>query len=430
MKRRPALFGMPQLLATLLVVGLAPQLASSADWSQFRGPDGSGTSDETGLPLEWSAQENIAWKTDLPGPGTSSPIVVGERIFLTYYTGYGLSEERPGDLSQLGRHLACIQRRDGKPLWSQPIPNRGPDEEFQGFQALHGFASSTPVSDGQRVYVFAGTSGVAAFDISGRPLWLQSVGTGTHNWGSATSPVLHENLVIVNASVESGALVALDKNRGNQVWRAEGIARAWNTPILVQAPDGGTELVISMQGAVVGYDPSTGKELWRCRGIDDYIVPSAIAHEGVVYAIGARQNTALAVRAGGRGDVSESHVLWRIGKGSNVSSPVYYEGHLYWISESRGVAYCVDAATGEVKYEERVSPRPDRVYASPVAADGKVYYVSREEGTFVVAARPEYELLAHNDLSPDTSVFNGTPAVSNGQLLLRSNQSLYCIGTK
>ena len=211
---------------------------------------------------------------------------------------------------------------------------------------------------------------------------------------------------------------------------------ARNTPVLVDVPGGGTELVVSMpgkpEGSIVGYDPKTGNELWRCRGIPDtgYVCPSVVADNGVIYAIGGRKNTALAVRAGGRGDVTDSHVLWRTAKGSNVTSPVYYQGHLYFIHEKQGLAYCLDAKTGDSVYAERLDPRPGIVYSSLTVADGKLYAVSQHNGTFVLAAEPKFKLLAHNMLGDDDSRANASLAVHNGQLLLRNDRYIYCIGAK
>ncbi len=167
--------------------------------------------------------------------------------------------------------------------------------------------------------------------------------------------------------------------------------------------NGSSELVVSVagrpEGRIVGFDPKTGNELWRSRGIPDgYVCPSVVAHDGVVYAIGGRRNTALAVRAGGRGDVSDSHILWTTNKGSNVSSPVYYEGHLYWVHENQGLAYCLDAKTGETVYAERLAPRPGLVYSSITAADGKLYAVSQHNGAYVLAAKPQFELLRTTSL--------------------------------
>jgi outer membrane protein assembly factor BamB len=216
---------------------------------------------------------------------------------------------------------------------------------------------------------------------------------------------------------------------GKEAWRAPGIGSAWNTPVLVTAPSNELELVISVQDRLLGLNPDTGKELWRAEGVHCYVCPSVVAHDGMVYAIGGG-HTALAVRAGGRGDVTKTHVLWRTNKGSNVSSPVYHDGHLYWASDNGGTVYCQDAATGKFLYQERLKPSSGLIYASPVLADGKLYFVSQRTGTYVVAARPKYELLAHNVIQGDDSRTNASLAVSNGQLLLRTDQTLYCIGPR
>jgi outer membrane protein assembly factor BamB len=401
----------------------------AADWLQFRGPGGLGVAPDQGLPATWSATENIVWKTDLPGPGGSSPIVVGSKIFLTCYSGYGIPGEKASAMDALKRHLVCLDRASGKVLWTSDVASELPETPYQGYQALHGYSSGTPVSDGQNIYVFFGKTGVFAFDLNGKQLWQASVGTRIHGWGSGTSPVLSGDLVIVNASVESGALVALHKKTGKQVWTARGMQSSWNTPVLVNV-GGRQELVVSVSGRLLAFEPQTGAPLWTCHGVDDYVCPSVIGHEGVIYAIGGRSNTAVAVRAGGKGDVTKTHTLWRLNRGSNVSSPVYHDGHLYWASESRGIVYCVDAKKGEVVYEERLKPTSDRIYASPVVADGKLFYVSRNRGAYVLAAKPEFQFLAHNTIAGDTSVFNGSPAITDGQLLLRSDRCLYCIGNK
>ncbi len=419
-------------LTCLLQLGLGAWVftlaaTATADWPQFRGAGGRGQSGETGLPAQWDARSNIAWKTDLPGPGASSPVTFGEKIFLTCYSGYGIDEGSPGEASQLKRHVLCLDPQDGKVLWNAVQPSTQEEGAYQGFTALHGYASSTPAVDAEAIYVFFGATGAAAYSHDGRQLWLTSCGTKTHEWGSANSPVRYENLVIINASVESGALIALDKKTGKEVWRQEGMVESWSTPALVKT-DAGWELVAQVKGKILGFDPASGKPLWSCQGIDDYVCPSVVAEGDVAFLIGGRRATAIAVRAGGRGDVTATHKLWEIKKGSNVPSPVVHEGYLYWAHDSRGTVYCVDAKTGKDAYEERLEPRPGRIYASPLAADGKLYYVSRDAGVFVVAAKPEFELLAHNKIESDTSVFNGSLAVADGRLLLRSDRALYCIG--
>ncbi|MEK6260858.1 MAG: PQQ-binding-like beta-propeller repeat protein, partial [Planctomycetota bacterium] len=269
---------------------------------------------------------------------------------------------------------------------------------------------------------------VFAFDLEGNQLWQADVGSKTHGWGTSASPVLHKGLVFINASVESESLVALDRKTGEEKWRAGGIRESWSTPLVVTADSGREELIVPTQGKVLAFDPETGQELWSCKtDIGWYMVPSVVAAEGVIYCLGGRSGiAALAVRAGGSGDVTETHRLWTSTKGSNVSSPVYHDGHLYWMHEQRGVAYCAKAASGEIVYEQRLE-RAGQVYSSALQADGRLYYLTREGKTFVLAAKPEFEQLALNAFD-DRSVFNGSPAVAGKQLLIRSDQFLYCLG--
>ncbi len=412
---------------SIVVVLLVPVLCG-ADWPQFRGPGGSGVSDDTGLPQSWTAEENVVWKTALPGFGASSPIVLGEKIFLTAYSGYGLDSDEPGEQAELRLHVLCADRKTGEIVWDKSTEARPGGQEYGRMIGLHGYASGTPATDGQAVYTFFGRSGVKAYDLDGELLWSALVGDGTHGWGSGTSPILTDKLVIINASVESQSLVALEKSTGEEVWRAEGINRSWATPALINLDEGKQEIVVSMEGEVRGYDPASGEQLWNCKAVQDYVTPLVIAHEGIVYVTGGRKPLTLAIRAGGTGDVTESHVLWRIKKTSKITSPLLHDGHLYWVSQ-RGAAACIDAASGEVIYEERlkISGGGDKVYASLALADGKLYAVSRQGGTFVLAVGEEFKQLAHNELG-DESVFNATPVFSDGKLLLRSDRYLYCIG--
>lgn len=416
---------------------LVSSSAWAADWPQFRGPRGLGSSPEQNLPVQWSSDEKIAWKTKLPGLGTSSPIVVGDRVYLTCYAGYAESIENPGSMNDLVRYVVAVDRQSGEIVWAREFAPALPESEYSGGNnSRHGYASSTIASDGQRLYVFFGKSGVYCLDLSGDEIWHADVGSGTRGWGSSNSPVLYKGLVIVNASVESQQLVALDKLNGQQVWSYDGVRGSWNTPLLVPSPNGDSELVISLpgspEGRIVGIDPATGEELWYCAGIPDrgYVVPSVVAEKGIVYAIGGRRNTAVAVRIGGRGDVTDTHVLWTTNKGSNVASPVYHEGYLYWVHERQGTAICLDAQSGEVVYQKRLEPRPGLVYSSALVADDKIYIVSQYEGTYVLAAKPEFELLAHNVLEEDESRVNACPIAHDSQLLMRTDSHLYCIGRK
>lgn len=407
----------------------AVSTALGADWRQFRGPGGLGTSDEKGLPVEWSAEKNIAWKVTLPGAGASCPVTQGNRVFVTCYSGYGLDTKNPGTMEDLRRHLLCLDRATGKTLWSKEFQPVFPEHKYAGEGSYHGYAASTPVIEGERLYVFFGKSGVYCFDLGGKEIWHTLVGKNTSGWGSGTSPILYKDTLIVNASVESGALVALNKSTGMEVWRSPGISSAWNTPVLVTTPEKTQELVVSIQNWIVGINPDTGKELWRADGVHRYVCPSVVTHAGIVYAIGGG-STSLAVKSGGQGDVTKTHVLWRLNKGSNVGSPIYHNGHLYWASDSGGLVHCQEAATGKEVYAERLKPPSDKIWASPVLADGKLYYVSKENGTYVVAAQPTFQQLAHNVIEGDKSRSNASLAVSDGQLFLRNDQYLYCIGKR
>ncbi len=407
----------------------ASNSAVAEDWVQFRGPDSAGIGHAEGLPTTWSATENVVWKRELPGPGGSSPIVLGERVFITSYSGYAESIDAPGDMTKLKRHLLCLDRATGDVVWEKEFAAKMPESEYEGGNnSRHGYATSTPITDGKSLYVFMGINGVYSFDLDGKEQWKSDVGSGTHGWGSATSPVLYKNLLIINASVESGALVALDKTSGKEVWRTPGIDRAWCSPVLVEV-DGKTEVVMNLPNVVAAYAPETGEALWTCAGVpDNYVCPSVIAKDGVVYAVGGRKSETIAVKAGGKGDVTESHLLWRTREGNNVTSPVLVDGYLYWLHESRGKAYCLDAATGNVVYEEELEPRPGLVYASITDADGKLYAPSQDNGTYVLTAGPKFEQLAVNTFSDDTSRVNGSIVVSNNQLLMRTDKSIYCIG--
>lgn len=413
-------------LCTVLCLLVASTL-SAADWTGFRGLGGMGMSDAKNVPLNWSSTENIVWQVDLPGPGASSPITLGDRVFITCYSGYGLKPNE-GDQKNLRRHLLCLDRNNGKIIWKKQFEPKLPEHAYQGEGSYQGYAGSTPTTDGERLYVFFGKSGVYCFDLEGNETWHVSVGEGTSGWGSGGSPVLYGNLLFINASVESGSMFALDKLTGKEVWKTRGIGSAWNTPLVIGNKDE-AELVVSIQDHVVALSPGDGKEIWRAEGVHRYVCPSVVSHDKIVYAIGGG-SASLAVRAGGKGTVTESHGVWRKGKGSNVCSPIYYEGHLYSVSDEGGVVCCQNAANGDFVFQTRPEPAPVRVWSSPVLVDGKLYIVSQHSGTYVVAAKPKYELLAHNVFADDDSRTNASPAVGDGRLYLRTDRRLYCIGAK
>lgn len=416
-----------QNVPTLPVSTAAAERSTTAgsNWPGFRGPGGMGVAGSTGLPLEWSETKNVVWKTALPGSGASSAVTWGDRIYVTCYTGYFVPHEPGGRMEDLQRHLLALDRDTGKILWNTPVPAKLPEEERI---RDHGFAASTPAVDADRIYVFFGKSGVFAFDHKGQQQWQADVGSRTHGWGSAASPVLHGDLVFINASVESTSLVALNRRTGEEVWRARGVREAWNTPLVVTSAAGRRELLVARQGAILAFQPEDGTPLWTCEtDISWYMVPTPVAAEGVVYYLGGRSGiSSLAVRTGGSGEVTGSHRLWTTRNGSNVSSPLYHNGHLYWANDAQGIAFCVHAESGDVVYQQRLD-RIGQVYASPVLADGRVYYLGRGGKTIVLAGRPEFEQLAVNTLE-DGSRFDAAPAVDGDRLLIRSEKFLYCLG--
>lgn len=442
----------------LVIVGLMVGTLSAADWPRFRGPNGTGVSPDA-VPNEWGPEKNVKWSIDLPGRGVSSPIVVGDKVFVTCYSGYGV-ERGTGRLEDLKRHLLCVDRTDGKVLWEQKIDAVLPEDEYEGAGVpAHGYASHTPASDGERVYVFFGKTGVLAFDLEGNKLWQTSVGTesGQQRWGSAASPLVYEDLVIVNASDESEAVVALDKKTGQERWRKEAsmLANTWSTPIVVESKTG-PEVILAVDGETWAFDAPSGKFKWHSKGTTGRSGPnhSVIPGDGVVYSLGG---SAVAVRVGGSGEVPDSDLVWEGQGGGRFASPILHNGRLFAVNGA--VLACYDAETGDRIYQARLSrgdggqqaregrgpgnpgSPPGRGgrggwgggggfgaqdYASPVLA-GENLMITMGDGTFyVVKASDSYELVATNKLA-DSSGFGATPALSDGEIFVRSHAKLYCI---
>ncbi len=413
-----------QALTQVVKSAASPSAPTANNWSAFRGPSGQGVTATSSLPLNWSESKNISWKIAMPGPGASSPIVFDDHIYITAYSGFFVPDQPGGTQKDLKRHLLCLDRKTGKEVWQKIIPAKLPEEERI---RDHGFAANTPAADKDRVYCFFGKTGVMAFSHDGKELWTTDVGSNTHGWGTSASPTLYKDLVFINASVESESLVALERKTGKEVWRAGGIKEAWNTPQVVTNVDGKPELIVATQGSIQAFNPDTGKPLWTCAtDITWYMVPSVVAHEGIVYCLGGRSGVAsLAVKSGGKGDVTNTHRLWTSFKGSNVTSPVFHDGHLYFMNDNHEIAYCAKADTGDLAYEKRMN-RSGQVYASALLAGDRIYYLTREGRTFVVTAKPTFEELAVNDLK-DGSLFNGSFAVDGSRVLIRSDKFLYAI---
>ncbi|MCC6510131.1 MAG: PQQ-like beta-propeller repeat protein [Pirellulaceae bacterium] len=446
-------------------------LVPAADWSRFRGPNGSGIStDAHELPSEFSPTKNLQWKGPLPGPGSSSPIVVGNRVLVTCWTGYGVSREEPGDMKALKLHLLCFDRNTGKQLWDRSVDPYYPEEEYSGMFAEHGYASHTPASDGERVYVFFGKAGIHAFDMEGKPLWNKSVGTGIgfRNWGTSSSPVLYKDLVIVTAAAESQALVAFNKRTGEQVWKqeADGLTGTWGTPVLVEVDSSRTDLVIGVPFEIWGINPDTGKLRWYCEASqDESFCSSVVASGDTVYAIEGRSGGAFAVRAGGKDDVTKTHMVWSGSNRNRIGTPVVVDGKLLYMYSK--VINCVDAKTGAEIYQGRLTAKPGSApagapadagagqprgpggfggfgggrggrgggmggmggqdYSSPVVGDGKLYYVARNGDIYVLQLGSSFKQLSVNRLTEETEDFSGSPAISDKQIFIRSSKHLYSV---
>jgi outer membrane protein assembly factor BamB len=442
---RAALVTVQVILATVPI---------AANWPQWRGPSGLGVSDESGLPTTWSARENIAWSAALRGLGSSSPIVWGDQVFVT--SQVGRTRLQPGPHPMLARDDATLvmrekpiggrrddptagadpaflivesfSRSDGRRLWEYRVEARGP---FPDLHEKHNLATPTPVTDGERLFAWFGTGQIAALDLRGRVVWEKHLGQDYSpfdiNWGHGSSPVLYKDLVILLCDHESASyLLALDARTGTLRWKADrGQGRAsYSTPLVVPGPEG-DELLVNSSERIDGYDLATGELRWYADAPRQTPIPSAVFHEGLIYITrGYRNSPYMALRPGGRGDVSASHVVWRApGGGSYAASLVHYEGLLYFTNDV-GVLTCADAKTGQRVWQTRL----DGVFfASPVAADGKIYFASETGETIVVKAGRVAAILARNDLGERLVA---SPAISKGQIFLRSDGRLFTIGSR
>lgn len=387
--------GLIALVAAIVTQSAFVHAQNADEWTQFRGPNGQGIAATAKLPVKWSKTENILWKIDLPGPGASSPVIFKDRIYLTCFTGFGV-QGMPGKMENLERHLLCVDK-DGKIVWQKAIKAKLP--ETPTMREGHGYASSTPVVDGEHIYVYYGITGAFAFDHKGNQVWQADLGDKINGFGSANSPILFGDMVIFNASIESESLFALDRRTGKEKWRVRGIRESWNSPIVVDV-DSKKQLVFAIMGKVLGLEPLTGEQIWSCATeIGWYMVPGLVERDGLIFCTGGRSSQAFAVKTGGKGDVSRTHRAFTFNRGTNVSSPLWHDGHVYWFNDNTATAFCADMKTGKIVFEEKLE-RANQVYGSPVLADGKIYCIDRSGKTYVIAAKPTFQVLATNDLGP------------------------------
>lgn len=432
--------------ATVCSIGSVSVSSSAlgADWTRFRGPNGSGLSDSSSVPTSWDEKSNMKWSIDLPGPGSSCPIVLGDRVFVTAYSGYGTNVDSPGNPSDLKRHVLCIDRTNGKKVWEKTIDSTVDEDPYTGFISEHGFSSSTPATDGELLFVACGKTGLIALNMKGDEVWRRSLGTKSDpaQWGDGSSPIIYKDLVIINAGNTDHALVALDKKTGEIKWRIENAewTNNWCTPIVVRA-NNRDELIFPAPGVIFGMDPLTGKEYWRCDSpIKQTVCASAVANGDVIYIMGGREGNAVAVRCGGSGDVTQTNQLWKSPLRSGIGTPIVVNNKMYWTSG--GIAMGVDCENGKELFKERMqrplsktdpaaaggNRRPAGDYASPVAFGENILILLRSGESQVWKASGSYEPVANSAFTNDPGPFNATPAVSNNQIFIRSNVKLYCIG--
>jgi outer membrane protein assembly factor BamB len=408
--------------------------ARAADWPAWRGAVGIGVSNETGLPVKWSTTENVRWRVPLPERGNSTPIVSRGRIFVTQAVGNR-------------RTLMCFDRTNGKLLWQEGVATT----EKEPTHGTNPYCSASPVTDGQRVIASFASDGMFCYDFDGKELWRRTdLGRQIHIWGGGVSPMIHGELCFLNFGPgETTYLLAVNKRTGKTVWRkdeATGYGEAaagdvvggnkdaatyigsWTTPTLMKV-NGKEQLLVSWPRRLVAYDPRSGDELWSCKGLNPLVYTSPIYDEGIVVAMGGFNGMAIAVQAGGSGDITESRRLWHLTKTpQRIGSGVIKDGHIY-IHNDPGIAECHELKTGELVWKERLSGAGSSGtnWSSVLLAGDHCYTINQSGDCFVFKASPKFELVAVNSLGESS---NSSIVPSNGELFIRTHEALWCIGEK
>jgi outer membrane protein assembly factor BamB len=403
------------------VAGQEPAVRMVADegeglkyWPRWRGPSGQGVVTGTGYVDTWSATQNVLWKTPVPGRGNSSPIIWGDHLFLT--TAY-----------EGGRRVSVLaySRSTGRLLWETAAPAGRTDS---GAHYKNGHASATAATDGQRVYVSFGPRGLFAFDFKGQIVWQRDLGSMEAYHGAAGSPLLYRDRIILYQDQWRGSFIgAFDARTGRDVWRTpRDASNGWGTPIAVRV---GTrdEIIVSSQQNVQAYDPERGRELWRCSGNTYEVIPTPVVGYGMIFCSSGRAGPTLAIRPGGSGDVTRTHLAWESPRGSPfVPSPILYGEQLYMVNDMASIVTSLHATTGKAMFQGRLGVATREGFsASPVAVDGKIFFTNDEGDTFVLRAGPTFNLLHVNRLGEGTLA---SPALVDGRWYIRTEGNLYAIG--
>lgn len=408
-----------------LALVLVAAHAWADNWPAWRGEAARGVSSEKDLPLVWGPERNVRWKAPLPEPGNSTPIVWGQRVFLTQALDGGKR-----------RALIAFDRATGKQLWQHALPC----DVAETSHRQNPPCSASAVTDGTLVFADFASAGVVACDVDGQEVWRRDLGPVLHKWGNGASPILYKDLLIVfHGPGEPAFLTALDKRTGKTVWKKDETAinspifGSWSTPVVVHV-NGRDELIMALPGDKIGgdgefkaYDPATGNELWRCKGLGNevYAMPVVSAKADLVVGISGHNGPLLAVRPGGKGDVTATHQAWRqAGKNpQRIGSGILHEGRLY-LADAPGFLECLDAKTGQEIWKERVE---GNLWGSMLLAGDRLYVTSLEGTTYILAAAPKFQLLGKNEINEPTYA---ALAASNGELFLRTWKHLYCIQAK
>jgi len=393
--------------------------ANADNWPNWRGAAMNGISAEKGLPVTWTETENVRWKVPLAGGGMSTPIVWGDQIFLTQA------------LDKAGTHraLTCFSRKDGHVIWQQDTEFKGPKEST--YEGEPHYCSASPTTDGERVVAFFASAGLVCYNMKGNQQWFKDLGRCEQLWGTASSPVIYKNLVLLNFGPgERSFLIAFDKKSGDEKWRITvpgkfGTSQkdwmgSWSTPI-VSPHEGHDELVMAWPGEVKSYEPLSGKELWTCKGLGQLEYTSPLVSADTVVQMSGFGGPAIGVKRGGSGDVTETHRLWREEKaGQRIGSGIILGDYIYMLNEN-GVAQCIELKTGKSLWNERATTS---TWGSLLYADGRLYATSQRGETVVLAAKPVFEVLARNNIGEKTI---SSMAASNGDLFIRTYEHLWCI---
>ena len=406
---------MHKLLFLLTAACLFTTAARAGEWPGWRGPKGDGHSDETNIPTTWSATENVHWKVPIPGKGHSSPVIWGDRIFLTT----ALEKERQ-------RVLLCLDRNTGKTLWQKVVMTSPLEQKHE----LNSYASATPVTDGKRLWVSFFEQPrivLACFDFDGAEIWRVSPGPFSSIHGFCSSPILYRDTVILNGDQDGdGYLVAYQKDTGKPRWRTPrpNNTRSYCTPF-VFTHAGKEQMAMSGSKSVYSYDPGTGKPIWWMSGPTEQFVATLVYTQGILFVTGGFPDLhILGVDPAGQGDVGSTHIRWRDHRGASyVPSPIAHGEHFFIVSDN-GIATCFEAKTGKKPWKERLGRRHS---ASAVAAGGNIYFLDDDGETWVVKASPEFELVSQNSLGEAAFA---SPAISRGQIFIRTTGHLWCIGKK